>query len=248
MKTKHTLIYCIKNLIVFFSFLSVFIINAQDKADREKTKDTIKFKNKYSLRVGADVSKLIRSAVSDDYMGFELNADFRFKKNLYIAAEIGSEEKTNVTDFLDITTKGNYIKAGVDYNLYKNWLDMDNLIYSGFRLGYSNFNHTLNNFTVFNTSQYWAPQFSSNEAQEFNNLNAIWFEIIMGLKAEVLKNVYMGLNLQLKANISAKKPNNFTNVYIPGFNKTTDNSIIGVGFGYTIAYAIPFTKNKTVKK
>ena len=36
---------------------------------------------------------------------------------------------------MDITTSGSYLKAGIDYNMYDNWLDMDNMIYAGFRIG-----------------------------------------------------------------------------------------------------------------
>jgi len=247
MKQKHTLIYYTKRLALLVCLISVFTTNAQNKESQKKPKDTTRVSKHYSLRLGGDISKLIQSLTSDNYKGFEINGDFRINKNLYIAAEIGTEEKTSITNFLNITTRGSYLKGGVDYNLYKNWLNMDNLVFSGFRLGFSNFNHTLNSFTVFNTSQYWAPQFSSSNAQEFKNLYGVWFEVLIGAKVEVLKNTYLGINLQLKANIVDKDPSNFSNVYIPGFNKTTDNSIIGVGFGYTLSYKIPFTKNKPVK-
>jgi hypothetical protein len=44
---------------------------------------------------------------------------------------------------------------------------------------------------------------------------------------------------------SETEPDNFGNVFIPGFNKTTDSSGIGVGYGYTLAYRVPlYKKNK----
>ena len=104
--------------------------------------DSLVVQKKYGLRVGVDLSKITRSFLDRDYMGFEINGDYRLSKNLYIAAEIGSEKKTNITNYLNSTGKGNYIKAGVDYNMYTNWAGMDNLIFSGFRLGLANFNQT----------------------------------------------------------------------------------------------------------
>ncbi|GAA3590249.1 DUF6048 family protein [Flavivirga amylovorans] len=200
---------------------------------------------KYGLRVGGDVGKIVRSFVDDEYTGFEISADFRLKKRLYIAGEIGIEEKNTVNDYLDVTTKGSYIKAGIDYNMYQNWLNMDNMIYSGFRIGASSFSHDLNSFTVYSTDQFWAPQFSSTEKQEFSNLTAFWAEVILGIKVELFNNLYMGLNVQLKILASETVPDGFENVYIPGFNKTFDSSGIGAGYGYTLSYRIPlFKKDK----
>lgn len=240
MKQQHTLTYFISSIAFIFCFsLSV---NAQNDSIPNTVNDSIKIQLKYGLRVGTDASKLIRSFLDDEYSGFELMADYRLKKKLYIAGEIGIEEKTDVTDYLNITTKGSYIKAGIDYNMYENWLDMDNMVYSGFRLGASSFSHTLNSFEVYNTNQFWGEQFSSNEALKFDGLTAFWLELIIGIKAELFTNLYLGLNVQLKANISQTEPDNFTNIYIPGFNKTFDSAGIGVGYGYTISYRIPLYK------
>tara|TARA_R110000868_G_scaffold405564_4_gene685048 strand:+ start:339 stop:998 length:660 start_codon:yes stop_codon:yes gene_type:complete len=205
-------------------------------------KDSIIIKEKYGLRVGGDIGKLIRSFADDDYSGFEVMADYRLKKRLYIAGEIGFEEKNTITDYLDITSKGSYIKGGIDYNMYQNWLNMDNMIYTGFRIGASTFSQNLNSFTVYTTNQYWEPQFTSNDLKEFNGLTALWVELILGMKVELFNNLFLGLNVQLKIMASETEPDNFGNVYVPGFNKTFDSSGIGVGYGYTMSYRIPLYK------
>jgi len=145
------------------------------------------------------MSKLARTALEDGYSGFEIMGDYRIKEKLYIAAEMGFEEKNTTNDYLDITTRGSYIKGGIDINLYDNWLDMDNMIYAGFRVG-------------------------------------------VGMKAELLNNLYLGLNVQLKISVNQTIPNNFDNVYIPGFGKTYDTSAIGAGYSYFLAYRIPLYK------
>lgn len=216
--------------------------NAQNDSIAVAVIDSVKINEKYGLRLGADVGKIIRSYFDDDYSGFEISGDFRLKKKLYIAGEVGIEEKKDITAYLDITTKGTYLKAGIDYNMYQNWLDMDNMIYTGFRIGASSFSHTLNNYQIYTTNQYWQPPFSSNQPQEFNNLNAIWFELLLGMKAELFTNLFMGVNVQLKGLLSQTEPENFTNIYIPGFNKTFEGSRIGVGYSYTISYRIPLYK------
>ncbi|WP_331497776.1 DUF6048 family protein [Flavivirga spongiicola] len=217
-------------------------VNAQNDSIISTPNDSIKVKLKYGLRVGGDIGKLIRSFVDDEYSGFEISADYRLKKRLYIAGEIGIEEKNTVNEYLDITSKGSYIKGGIDYNMYQNWLNMDNMIYSGFRIGASSFSHDLNSFNVYSTNQYWGEQFSSVEKQEFSGLTALWVEIILGIKVELFNNLYLGLNAQLKILASETVPDNFENVYIPGFNKTYDSSGIGTGYSYTLSYRIPLFK------
>ena len=220
-------------------------VNAQDDAVVETKNDTIKIEQKYGLRLGADVSKLVRSFLDDEYKGFEINGDYRLTKSWYIAGELGTEEKTTVTDFLNTTATGSYFKAGMDYNMYKNWLNMENMIYAGFRGGFSTFSQKLNSYNVYATDQFWQPQFSSTEAVEFNGLSAIWVELIIGIKAELFNNFFIGINAQLKGLVSDSKPDNFENIFIPGFNKTYDSGAFGVGYGYTVSYLIPiFKKNK----
>jgi hypothetical protein len=220
-------------------------MQAQNDSIISTVNDSLKIKLKYGLRVGGDIGKLIRSFSDNDYTGFEVNADYRIKRALYIAGELGIEEKITTNDYLNVTTSGTYLKAGIDYNLYKNWLDMDNMIYSGFRVGAAAFSQQINSFTVYNTDQYWGEQYGSTDAQKFNDLTAFWIELIIGIKVELFNNLYLGLNAQLKGLVSETVPTNFENIYIPGFNKTYDSSGIGVGYGYSISYLIPlYKKNK----
>jgi len=239
MRKQHISSYFIS--LILFLLLGTSI-QAQNDSITSTVNDSLKIKLKYGLRIGGDAGKLIRSFVDDNYSGFEVNADYRIKKALYIAGELGIEEKSTINDYLDVTTTGSYLKAGIDYNLYKNWLNMDNMIYTGFRVGASVFSQDINSLTVYNTDQYWGSQFTANDVQTFNDLSAFWIELIIGMKVELFNNLYLGLNLQLKGLISDDEPANFENIYIPGFHKTYDSSGIGVGYGYTISYLIPLYK------
>jgi len=216
--------------------------------EKETIKDTLVYKQKYGLRLGADLSKLARTFFDNNYTGFEIMGDYRLTKNLYLAGEIGNEERTLENEILNNTTKGSYFKGGVDLNMYKNWLDMENLIYTGFRVGASTFSQTLNNYSVYNVyNQYWNEQVSIEEGQEFKGLTAIWAELQIGLKAELVNNLFAGINIQLKVLVSETVPDNYENLYIPGFNRTFDSGRFGVGFGFNLSYLVPiFKKDKIV--
>jgi hypothetical protein len=73
-------------------------------------------------------------------------------------------------------------------------------------------------------------------------LTAHWAEFIFSIKTEILNNLYLSVNVQLKRKIAEVAPENFANLYIPGFNRTYDFSEFGVGYGYSVSYLIPLFK------
>jgi len=220
----------------FTKILFVFIIPVFTFSQESTVaNDSIKYEQKYGLRVGFDLFKIY----SD---GFEVNADYRLSNKLYIASEIGLSEKTIDENYLNFTYKGTYIKTGIDYNMHTNWLDMQNMIFSGIRVGYSMFDQTINNYTIYDTnSQTWG-QSIINIPISNTNLSSLWVELIIGIKAEILNNLFLGFNLEVKKMIDSGSKNNIQNLHIPGFNKTYEGSSFGVGFGYKISYLIPIIK------
>nr|WP_235935453.1 DUF6048 family protein [Flavobacterium ichthyis] len=237
MKMKHTSIFIFN----FFCLLFCANISAQEPAT-----DTIvaqKFPDRYGLRVGVDLFKIARSFYDKEYKGFEITADYRFNKKIYIAGEFGNENKTTNEPQLNFTTKGTFVKFGADYNLYDNWLDMENMITIGARYGFSTFSQELNSYTIYNPNPYFSNESVITESRSFDGLSAHWLEFVAGMKAEIFDNLFMGFSVRLNYLVSNKKPNDFDNLYIPGFNRTYDGSF-GVGFNYTVSYFIPLYKKQ----
>ncbi|EIA08106.1 DUF6048 family protein [Flavobacterium frigoris] len=199
--------------------------------------------NRYGLRVGVDLYKLTRGLYDSDYKGIEFVGDYRLTKKYFLAAELGNENKTTDDTRLNFTTKGSYLKAGFDYNAYENWLDMENIISIGLRYGFSTFNQELNSYKIYNANPYFGEIPAIASGEKFNGLTASWIEVVAGVKAKVFDNVFMGFSLRLNRLVSNKKPGNFDNLYIPGFNRTYDGDF-GVGFNYTVTYFIPLYKKK----
>ncbi len=226
--------------------------NAQEQTETKKDSIPLK-KERYGLRVGVDIFKLTRSFYEKDYRGLEVVGDYRLTRKHYLAAEIGNENKTVDDDQLNFTTKGTYIKAGFDYNSYQNWLNMENIISVGLRYGASSFSQTLNSYQIYNPNPYFGEEPVTISGTQFDGLSAQWLEVVVGMKAEVFNNIFVGFSLRLNRLISQKLPDNFDNLYIPGFNRTY-NGDYGVGFNYTVSYFIPLykatvkAKEKTKKK
>ena len=230
-------------LIFFTRILLVFLIPVTIFSQENiVSTDSVTQKQKYGLRIGFDINKLVNSSVNNNYDGFELNADYRISNKLYIASEIGFIDNTEEEEYLNFTTKGTYIKSGIDYNMYTNWLDMQNMIFAGFRIGYSDFDQTINNYTIYDTNnQIWGQSFINTPINN-KDLSSLWVELIIGVKAEIFNNLFLGFNLEVKKMINSEIKNNIQNMYVPGFNKTFEGSSFGVGFGYKLSYLIPIVK------
>lgn len=222
--------------------------------------DSVVYTQPYGLRFGADLSRLARTFLSEDYSGFELVGDYRLSQNLYIAAELGNEENArseelgnennpNRTVLYSYATSGSYLKVGADFNTYENWYGMNNTIFIGGRYGLSTHSQTLNSYRIFESNRYWNPdnlQEGTGELGEFSGLSASWLEFVFGMKAELFANIYLGGSVRLGFLLGNKEADNFPNLWIPGFGKVTEGSNFGVGYNYSITYLIPLYRK--VKK
>ena len=246
-----------KNTLRFTSSLMLLLISLSMPAQvtkkvtpekKEEKKDSIPPKiERYGLRLGIDLNKITRSFYDKNYKGLELVGDYRLTKNYYLAAEIGNENKTTEDTQLNTSAKGTFIKVGFDYNSYENWLNMENMVYLGLRYGVSSFSQDLNSYRIYDTSTYFPENPSYSSGAKYAGLSAQWIEVVAGIKAEVIKNLYVGFSFRLNNLIYNKKPDNFDNLYIPGFNRTYDGNF-GVGFNYTVSYFLPIYKKKITPK
>ena len=216
-------------------------------------KDTVRYNEEYGLRVGVDLSRLVLSYADEDYQGIEFVGDYRITQKLFLAAELGNEKRTRFEDLYNYTSSGSYIKLGVDLNNYANWKGEQNFITFGGRYAFSTFSKTLNDYKIFDSNRYFNPDDFvqiDNPAEEFTGLNASWLEMVLGLKAELFANFYIGITGRLAFIVSDKASERFDNknLWIPGFNRVTDNARWGLGYNYSISYFIPLYRKAKKKK
>ena len=228
-----------QDILKFFISVAIIILFSVKNFSQTEN-DSLVVKNKYGIRIGLDFSKQIRM-LTEDYKGLSLYGDVKIKERLFIVSELGSDEKELRTDNLRSKFSGNYIKAGLNYNLYNNLPGLNNEIYVGFRFATSKFKSEISEYIIYNKDRFWSqdPIFDNIINK---GLNANWLELIIGINAELLNNLFMGLSLRLNRMLNQKKPENFTNLYIPGFNKVTENNNFGTGLTYSLIYQIPIIK------
>ncbi len=231
---SHTMLKYIINIFI----LLIFSVGFSQK-DSLLT-DTLKIKKKYGIRLGIDLSKQIRM-VTEDYSGLSLYGDIRIKERIFIVVELGNDNKKINNENINSNFKGNYIKAGFNYNFYNNPPGLENEIYFGVRFATSKFKSEVYNYLIYDLDKYWENG-RIEDYTEYNNLSANWIELILGFNAKISKNIFMGTSLRLNRMINQKKPENFGNLFIPGFNIVTEDNKFGTGITYTLTYRIPIVK------
>ena len=214
-----------------------------------KLNDSLTIKDKLlninKIRLGFDIFKPIKSSSDGDNLNYEIVGDLQITENLYLAAEYGLIDRLIEDENINFNSNGSFLRFGFDYNMFKNWVGMDNVIFIGLRYGSSNFSNKIESYNVRNSDAYFS-NFVDNNYQTIDHLNLTgnWLEIVAGVKVETFNNVYLGFSLRLNKLLSTQKPENFDNLYIPGFNKVTDDNTFGSGFNYTLTYSIPLRKKK----
>ena len=244
MKRKPVFIFFISLLFSIYGFAQEQ--KPQEKATPTPTQASKKYYQHYGLRIGADISKLVRTFTDKNYEGLELVGDYRLNNRYYIAGEIGKEYKNSTTNYFDFATRGEYIKLGFDYNSYTNWYGMENMIYFGARYGFSSFSQEVSRYnlhTLYNI--YWNESLSGSQSDlltTYHGRTAHWLEGILGIKVELFKHFYAGASVRFSLLLYNKKSDQFPNFWIPGIQRVWEGSSFGINYNYTLTYMIPLFK------
>jgi hypothetical protein len=108
------------------------------------------------------------------------------------------------------------------------------MVYAGVRYGFSVFNQQAENVTV--PGYFWTD--GTNLAIPKNTMSAHWLEMLLGVKAEVLNNLYIGLTFRFKFRIVSPKDKYSTPYQIPGYGN--GNEGYALGLNYYVSYNIHF--------
>jgi len=200
--------------------------------------DTIRYpiNDMKGIRVGVDFSKLILPIIyKGERIGFEATADIHIKENIFAAAEAGWLNVNLDREDFHYRENGMYGKLGVDYNLLKSRRPNSNdIVYAGARYALSVFSHQADRVVV--PGHFWPDGTAGSIPKTM--INAHWLELLLGVKAEVLKDLYVGMTFRLKFRIVSPKDDHSTPYLIPGYGN--GDSGFALGINYYVSYNIHF--------
>jgi len=219
-------------IISLFCLSGVYNVNAQ--ANKQRADSVIKAAFR-GIRLDIDVVPVVSNFIfKGERYGCEAGVYADLKHKYFPAVEIGFAGANKTSgDEVNFKTSGIYGRVGVDFNLIKPKKDKipsNNVFFAGARIGFSPFSYSYNNVSVQN--EYWGTTISQN----FTDIRStkVWFEIVAGMRVEVLKNIYMGWTVRNKKLFGTDVPGEFQPWYIPGFGVKGEGSSWGVN--YTIGY------------
>lgn len=227
-----------KNVILIVFVLFSYHFSAQQKTDTIVKDSIIKPKQPIKIRLGFDVGKYVWAKLNQSE-SYDFYVDVNFYKSYYLVLSYGHENHFTNNNLLNYHTTGSYYKLGLMYNLYDNWLNMDNDIDIGFNYAYAGFDYLLHSYRINQPGAIYIPEPIQVE-QRFINNAAQWFELYTQIQVETFKHVYLGYNIGVKYLIDYSDIDNFTVTYIPGFFNRNTYSRFGFGMQYFISYRINF--------
>jgi len=223
--------------------LPVNTVMAQKKKQITVPADSTRWLNGFTVNV--DVASLVTSTfVSNGIYSSEAGIQLDLKHKFFPTLELGVAGANKVSnDNINFKTNGVFERFGIDFNLRKKKPDSkptNNLFTAGIRLGMSNFNYNVTNVSL--TDTYWGGSEIINYPTQ--NTTKLWYEFVVGVQVEVIRNLYLGWNLRVKNMLSKDITGAVSPWYIPGFGQ---NNASNYGFNYTLGYHF-FQQKKSVKK
>ena len=217
---------------LIFCFM-VFSVQAQ-KTNKVQKIDSIPLIN--GVTVQADVASIISSAfTSKETYSSEVAVQVDLKHKYFPILEVGYAGANKISnENITFQTNGMFSRLGVDLNLLtpkKDQKPTTNLFLAGLRLGMSSFKYNFNNFII--TDTYWG----GSETLNYTNISntKIWYEIVLGIRVEVVKNIFMGWSVRTKNLLNQDVTGQISPWYIPGYGINNGSSW---GLNYTIGYKL----------
>lgn len=205
--------------------------------------DSTRWLNGFTVNV--DVASLVTSTfINNGMYSSEAGIQLDLKHKFFPTFEVGVAGANKVSnDNINFKTNGLFERFGIDFNLRKKKPDSkptNNLFTAGIRLGMSNFKYDVTNVTI--TDNYWGGSTSIDYRNQ--NASKIWYEFVVGVQVEVIKNFYMGWNIRVRNLISKDISGVVSPWYIPGFGQNNGSNY---GFNYTLGYHF-WPQKKIAKK
>lgn len=195
-------------------------------------KDTSVRRPVRQLRLGVDVSRLVANALLETRTGYELQADYHLRKDLYAVLE-GGWGSANY-DFPDLSYKSTNIFAriGVDKGMLPRLTPGDwDMAFIGLRYGVGVIDRGEATFTT--TDPIWGSTSGTVPSKAFT---AHWGEVTGGVRVELYKGIFAGWNVRAKFMMNANAFKELPPSYIAGYGRGDRSTMFD--FNFYLSYAL----------
>lgn len=200
------------------------------KKDLEKKEKTPLYNG---TSIGLDVYGIGSKLFGSDFISSEVSVDVNLKYKIYPVIELGyGTTNTTNDEGLHYKSSAPFARIGFNYNTMSK-KKSDSYLFVGLRYGFTSFKYDVNAPAL--VDGIWPGEIPFSYTGEKSN--AQWFEVVMGVRAQVFKSFQMGWALRYRSRMSVKDNPNTSPWYIPGFG-TNKGTTLGVT--YNLIYKLPF--------
>jgi hypothetical protein len=194
------------------------------------------------IRIGTDITRPFQDYwTKGNRYGSEFIVDVELWPNLFPVFETGVDFMKLKTDYIDYKSSGSYSRVGIDYNILQaENVNDKNIVVVGLRYGFTLAKQQVNSYTI---DSYWEPVTGNFGSQ---NYSAHWTELIFGMKAEIIHNIYMGWTIRGKILLDKKDLGMPPTFFIPGYGKASHS--FNADFTYTVSYNLPWDFRKSIDR
>lgn len=206
---------------------------AQSKADIEEVRPEEPLYKGTSVYV--DLFGIGSKLLGGDFFSTEIGVEVNLKQKYFPVVELGygTTDATEDTYNMHYKSASPYARIGLNYNMMSK-SGKDSYLYLGLRYGFAPLKYDVSGPPM--DDDIWTGDKIPFEYKGEKS-TAHWGEFLVGIKAQVYKNLLMGWTFRYKARIHVKDNPNTTPWYIPGFGSNTSTKF---GFTYSIIYQLPF--------
>ena len=188
------------------------------------------------IMVGVDVFGFLNQALGSDARTTEVSIEANLQNRFLPIVEIGYGGMDMTDDETDIhfKTSGPFFRVGMNYNVFYQKPDLPGGLTVGLRYGFSSFTYDMLSPDLVDPN--WNHTHVPVNYTDVKS-NVGWLEAVVGMRANVFKDFYLGLNVRYRSRLSMTKNENSEPYYIPGYGRGKPNNF---GITYSLIYKLPF--------
>ena len=188
------------------------------------------------IMVGVDVYGFLNQALGSDARTTEVSVEANLQNRFLPIVEIGYGSMDMTADETEIhyKTSAPFFRVGMNYNVFYQKPDLPGGLTVGLRYGFSSFEYNVQSPDLIDPN--WG---NTHVPVDYTGVKSKvgWLEAVVGMRANVFKNFYLGLNVRYRSRLSMTKNENSEPYYIPGYGRGKSSNF---GITYSIIYKLPF--------
>ena len=188
------------------------------------------------ITVGVDVFGFLNQALGSDVRTTEVSIEANLQNRFLPIVEIGygSTHAMDEETEIHFQTSAPFFRVGMNYNVFYQKPELPGCLTVGLRYGFSSFTYDMQSPDLVDPN--WNHTHVPVNYTDVKS-NVGWLEAVVGMRANVFKDFYLGLNVRYRSHLSMTKNENSEPYYIPGYGRGKPNNF---GITYSLIYKLPF--------